>query len=526
MSYLVFARKYRPQTFDQVVQQDHVTRTLKNAISSKRVAHAILFSGPRGTGKTTVARILAKAMNCRDGPAPVPCNQCQSCREVTSGGAADVFEIDGASNNSVDQIRQLRENIKYMPAHSPYKIYIIDEVHMLSSAAFNALLKTLEEPPAHILFMFATTEVHKIPVTVLSRCQRHEFRRIDISSLAGQMKMICSKEGVEVADESLWLMAREAGGSMRDALSLLDQVTSSAESMITQEHVLNILGIIDRKMIFDISRAIFGHNIPMTLEILDQVFSRGIDMKKLYGDLLEHFRNLLIVKMGKTVAGLVDVPAHEIDMMRAQVQDIPITFLHQIFNTLFQEEPLLRFSPQAKLALEMVFIKLDQINPALPIDTLIEKLDGLRKELMGNRAKGADRPQPEPQNDREEAPGVVWEKILGRISENHPSLAAYLNQSSLTGISDNRLEIEVTGNEFNLNMLRKDKNLEILKKIFSDFFGREMELVLTANMNRTNHHQVIIEEHNKLKQEALSHPLVSETLEVFSGRVVDVKVPK
>ncbi|MBW2100561.1 MAG: DNA polymerase III subunit gamma/tau, partial [Deltaproteobacteria bacterium] len=199
MSYLVLARKYRPQTFDQVVKQDHVTRTLMNAISSGRVSHAILFSGPRGTGKTSVARILAKAMNCEKGPAPIPCNTCRSCREITAGNAVDVFEIDGASNNGVDHIRELRENIKYMPAHSPFKIYIIDEVHMLSMAAFNALLKTLEEPPSHIMFIFATTEPHKIPITILSRCQRHDFRRISLDAITSHLESLCIQEEADIA---------------------------------------------------------------------------------------------------------------------------------------------------------------------------------------------------------------------------------------------------------------------------------------------------------------------------------------
>jgi DNA polymerase-3 subunit gamma/tau len=269
MSYLVLARKYRPQAFDQVVEQVHITRTLTNAITSGRVAHAILFSGPRGTGKTTVARILAKAMNCEQGPTPQPCNNCRSCNEITGGHAVDVFEIDGASNNSVDQVRELRENIKYMPAHSPHKIYIIDEVHMLSAAAFNALLKTLEEPPSHVMFMFATTEPHKIPITILSRCQRYDFRRIGLDSISSHMESLCRQEGFEVDGESLGLIARESGGSMRDALSLLDQLMTCSQGQVSHEQVLDILGVIDRKVIFDLAGSILNMDIIAVLDLLD-----------------------------------------------------------------------------------------------------------------------------------------------------------------------------------------------------------------------------------------------------------------
>ncbi|MBU4053265.1 MAG: DNA polymerase III subunit gamma/tau, partial [Proteobacteria bacterium] len=245
MSYLVLARKYRPQSFEDVVGQEHVTRTLTNAISMGRVHHAVLFSGPRGTGKTTVARILAKALNCEQGPTKTPCNVCSSCVEITSGSGVDVFEIDGASNNSVDQVRELRDNSKYMPAHSRYKIYIIDEVHMLSIAAFNALLKILEEPPAHVLFFFATTEPQKIPLTILSRCQRHDFKRIDAKDTMAQLKKLCEMEGFHIDVESLAIIAREAGGGMRDALSLLDQLMASAEGDLTHERLMDILGVVD-----------------------------------------------------------------------------------------------------------------------------------------------------------------------------------------------------------------------------------------------------------------------------------------
>ena len=386
MTYLVLARKYRPQTFEQVIGQDHVTRTLANAISAGRMAHAILFSGPRGTGKTTIARILAKAMNCNEGPSKIPCNTCRSCREITSGNAADVFEIDGASNNSVDQVRDLRENVKYMPQHSPYKIYIIDEVHMLSIAAFNALLKTLEEPPAHVMFFFATTEPHKIPVTILSRCQRHDLKRIDLETIKDHMVSLCAREGLQIAEESLNLIAREAGGCMRDALSLLDQVLACSKDTVNPEIVPDILGVTDRKNIFEISTAILERDIPRFLDILGNIYEHGQDLKKLYAELIEHFRNLLVLKIDAKGARLINTPGHEIELMREQIRETPETYLNQVLDILFREESTIRFSSQPRLALEITGIKIIQIRPAVPIETLIKKLDLLRNEFAGNES--------------------------------------------------------------------------------------------------------------------------------------------
>jgi len=552
MSYIVLARKYRPQTFDQVVKQDHVTRTLSNAILAGRVAHAILFSGPRGTGKTTVARILAKAMNCKDGPVPVPCNECRSCKEITSGSAVDVFEIDGASNTGVDQIRELRENVKYMPAHSLYKIYIIDEVHMLSIAAFNALLKTLEEPPSHVMFVFATTEPRKIPITILSRCQRHDFRRIDVESISKYLEKICTKEGVEIALESLGLIAREAGGSMRDGLSLLDQAISCTQGTITHEQVLDILGVIDREIIFDISKAVLNGDIPKVLDILDEIYSGGHDMKKLYADLIEHFRNLLVVKMGKKIDKLVDIPSHEIELMLDQVNGISVTFLNQIFDLLFQEEVTIGHSTQPKLAIEMVFIKMFQIKPALPIDVLIEKLDNLRKDIDETRTDFRDTEnRPVRQGDTEgsqvtsiKATGTAesitpfektpfdpnesidrtWKRFLSILSDKYPSLAALLANSTMKRLADQRLEIEVNGNDFNINMVMKDKNTAIIKKVCKDFFGQEMDVIITAERRQNNENQQKKSRDSRLKQEALSHPLITDAVEIFNGKVVDVKI--
>lgn len=406
MSYLVLARKYRPQTFHDVVRQEHVTRTLQNAISAKRLAHAILFSGPRGTGKTTIARILAKAMNCAEGPAPTPCNVCRSCKEITSGNAADVFEIDGASNNGVDHIRELRTNIRYMPSHSRYKIYIIDEVHMLSTAAFNALLKTLEEPPAHILFFFATTEPHKIPITILSRCQRHDLRRIDLDDICNHMDALCKKENVEIAGESLGLIARESGGSMRDALSLLDQVMSGSPEGISHEQILDILGVVDRKILFELSAALIQGDMDAVLDIIRELYDHGHNLKEFYFSLAEHFRNLLLVRMGTKTENLVDVPAHETALMASQVGQVSELWLSQVLDAVCKEENTMRYSALPRLTLEMIFIRLFQIRPALPIDMLIEKLDLLRKGVCEESADFTPvRPLPAQVREKVSSPG-------------------------------------------------------------------------------------------------------------------------
>ncbi len=552
MSYLVLARKYRPQTFDEVIKQNHVTQTLTNAIKSRRVAHAILFTGPRGTGKTTVARILAKAMNCKEGPTPMPCNTCRSCREITSGNAVDVFEIDGASNNGVEQIRSLRENINYMPAHSLNKIYIIDEVHMLSISAFNALLKTLEEPPSHVMFIFATTEPHKIPVTILSRCQRHDFKLIDIESISNHMKDLCSKEHIDIAEESLMLIAREAGGSIRDALSLLDQIMACSEETISYKNILDILGVADRKIIFDISNAILRKDIPEALNVVDEIYDRGYEMKKFYADIIEHFRNLLVVKMGKNISKLINLPSHEIDLMQDQVQDISESYLNQIFDLLFKEEASIRLSAQPKLALEIAFIRLSQIKPALPIDLLIEKLDDLKKNLPAipanyevaenedalkyyNKEPQGISEEPtdltehkescsSPSYDPDDNLEITWNKFLDIFPKKHPALAANLAKCSLKKLTKQNIEIEVHGNGYNINMIKRDKNVAIIKELCSKFFEEKMNLTIKAKNKQNSEKKQGENQNNNLKQKALSHPLVTDVIEIFNGKVVDVKI--
>lgn len=575
MPYLVLARKYRPQTFEDVIRQDHVTLTLKNAVSSDRMAHAVLFSGPRGTGKTTVARILAKAMNCEKGPSPTPCNACKSCIDITSSGSVDVYEIDGASNNGVEQVRELRDNSKYMPAHGRYKIYIIDEVHMLSTAAFNALLKTLEEPPAHVLFIFATTEPHKIPLTILSRCRRHDFRRIPTEAIAKHLSTICQKENFDIDAQSLHLMAREAGGCMRDALSLLDQVMTCSRGGLSYDQVIDIMGVIDRKMVFDMTTGILSGDVPEILKILDEIYDRGQDMKKLYADLLEHFRNLMVVKLGKNMNKLVDVPVHELNMMSDQVAEIPVSHLSQLFDILFREEPSVRFSAQPKMALEMAMIRMCRIKPVLSIDELIEKIDDLKNAIGSERvthlaseakkiknyeqgaknqkvemaesssfidntnngkdnvlnndycsgAQGFVQDTAEEKHfDLEQPRELVWEKIVKKVSENNGFLGAMLTQAKLLSVSADRIEIESSDNGLHFN--RINKNLDKIRDAFRGLMGKVPEIVLKANENGQADYQNRADIENRLKQEALNHPAVAETMEIFDGKVIDVIILK
>ncbi len=550
MSYLVLARKYRPQVFEEVLAQDHVTRTLTNAIAAGRVAHAILFAGPRGTGKTTVARILAKAMNCKDGPSANPCNRCRSCQEITSGHAADVFEIDGASNNSVDQVRELRDNVKYMPAHSRYKIYVIDEVHMLSTSAFNALLKTLEEPPSHVMFLFATTEPHKIPVTILSRCQRHDFRRISLQALLAQVAAICEREGFRIDSASRELIALEADGSMRDALSLLDQVIACATEDITHEHVLEILGVVDRKVIFDLSEAILGGDLAAVFEIVDDVYLRGHEIKTLYGNLLVYFRNLLIAKMAKQIERRLDLPAHEILQLKKQATRVSEFQLHQVFDLLFKEEASIRFSAQPKLAMELAMIRLLQAKPALPIDELIAKLDEVRRQLShgptevvtdqtmapaDNRQQSASAGKPAekgPQAIRRSSndpgqslePAEMWRQVADTICRNQPALGAMLLKCVVSSGSLESGRIEISGNEFAVNMIRRDRNMALLHQVCNELFAKSVEIVVTIGAEATEDRQEPRNQEYMLRQQAINHPLVADAVEIFNGRIVDVKI--
>ncbi|MBI5286994.1 MAG: DNA polymerase III subunit gamma/tau, partial [Deltaproteobacteria bacterium] len=380
MSYLVLARKWRPQVFEDVVGQGHITKTLQNAISSGRIAHAYLFSGPRGVGKTTVARILAKALNCVKGPTPTPCNDCQRCKGITSGFSVDVLEIDGASNTGVDNVRELRENIRYLPSQGGYRVYIIDEVHMLSVSAFNALLKTLEEPPSHAVFVFATTEVYKIPRTVLSRCQRFDFRRIPLKDIQAHTMHIAESEGIDIDDMSLYLIAREAEGSMRDALGFLDQVVSYAGAVIRKEHVLEALGLMDRAFLHQIAEGILREKGGDCLNVIEKVFNFGYDIKRFCQELLEYIRDLVIVKAVEEPKGLLDLPDSEVEGLRGLSELVSFPHLQMMFNILHRGYEEISRSTSPRFLLEMTVLRIAHLDKVQPLSTILEGLERLERD--------------------------------------------------------------------------------------------------------------------------------------------------
>lgn len=356
MSYISLYRKYRSQNFDEIVGQKHIIQTLKNAIISDRISHAYLFTGPRGTGKTSTARILAKAVNCKKGPTPSPCGTCDNCEKIRDGHAVDVVEIDAASNRGIDEIRDLREKVRYAPIEGRYKVYIIDEVHMLTSEAFNALLKTLEEPPAHVIFVLATTEPSKVPITIASRCQRLDFTRITLSEIKEQLKKISKAEGFDIEEKALDAVARSGEGSMRDSISLLDQLVSFAGSKVTFDDVVTLLGSADEELLFSLSDAILDGNDSKVLELLRRGIDEGRSASQIVKDLINHFRNILFAKVGAVES--LELTKEYQNRIQEQSEKFNFDIIKSILRALSRAELDMKWHPQARLVLEVALLEL------------------------------------------------------------------------------------------------------------------------------------------------------------------------
>ena len=379
MSYMVIARRWRPQQFDDIIAQEHVSKTLSNTIANNRIAHSYIFTGPRGIGKTSTARILAKALNCEKGPTPTPCNECASCKAITEGNSLDVLEIDGASNRGIDEIRNLRENIRFTPSMGQYRIYIIDEVHMLTKEAFNALLKTLEEPPKHAIFIFATTEIHRVPATILSRCQRFDFKRIPLKTIISHLQHICESDEIKVNEEALLQIAKKADGSMRDAQSILDQIISYSGKEIKFEDVAQALGIIHQDIFFDLTEHIHNNDLKALILLSRDVFNSGYDLNEFLLGLEDHFRNLLITRTMQST-DLVDASENYLERYKEIADKFSendlIAYLQIVTNTAVE----IKRSQQPDLKFELGLIKMAKMPSAKDVSTILENIDLLKKK--------------------------------------------------------------------------------------------------------------------------------------------------
>ncbi len=422
MAYQVLARKWRPQQFADVVGQGHVTRTLTNAIETGRVAHAYIFVGSRGTGKTTSARILAKALNCRKGPTPTPCDACDSCREIMAGTNLDVIEIDGASNNGVDQVRDLRDNARYAPARGPFKIYIIDEVHMLSTAAFNALLKTLEEPPAHVKFLFATTDVHKVLPTILSRCQRFDLRRISVQDIVDRLRKGSVEEGIEISEDALLAIARGAEGGLRDAESALDQLIAFRGKKIDEEDVLAVFGLVSRHVLEALTAAILKSDVPAIIDIVSAMDRGGKDLQRVVMELLENFRNLLVfLYAGKEGAASLELPEAQLACYETMARSTEAGRVLRIIDQLVETDGRMRYALSKKTLLETGLIRCSRAAATVSLNELLKQVAELKKKARSGALKESGESPPVPgvkkkdESDELELLMAQWHGIIDHV---------------------------------------------------------------------------------------------------------------
>jgi len=516
MSYLVLARKWRPQNFEDVAGQEPITRTLKNAIKANRIAHAYLFTGVRGVGKTTAARILAKALNCEKGPTATPCNQCTQCQEITNGSSIDVLEIDGASNRGIDEIRQIIENVRYQPAKCRFKIYIIDEVHQVTKDAFNALLKTLEEPPPSVKFILATTEPQRLPETILSRCQRYDFRRISLREIVERLAAIGKSEGLNITDEALVLLAREADGSMRDAQSLLEQVLACAmpaageeqQSRVDAAMLHEILGLAQRKCLYDLSQAVLDGDPRRCVELVAEVINQGRDLSRLSRDLVEHFRNLLVARLSASRAGanrgggaevsqLLDLPDQEIADLARQAGPVSVEALLDYLDFMAAGDEEVARSATPRFALEAVLIRLASLPQSLPVAEIVTRLERLEGRAAGaaRPAVAAERPKavsmPAPVAPAAAAPRPAaapaagddagkWREFVAFVGTEQKFLASHLGATVPHALPPAPIKISVA-ERHHLGFLQDADNLAALRELAKRFFAQEVTIQFVAS---------------------------------------------
>lgn len=535
--YQALAIKWRPQQFDQVVGQKHVTTTLVNAIKLKRLGHAYLFTGPRGIGKTTLARIFAKSLNClsSDEPVTIPCDQCDSCREIAAGSSIDVMEIDGASNNSVEDVRQLRENVRYAPSRGRNKIYIIDEVHMLSGSAFNALLKTLEEPPPHVKFFFATTDPRKLPDTIISRCQRFDLKKITRPQIVERLKQILEAEKVPYENEALLAVAAAAEGGMRDAESILDQLMVYCEEKIRREDVAALLGLVPRQVVTDCSRAILNEDLTRIVSLVGEVIEQGWDVSQFLSSLVRHFRDLLVLAVAGREENLTDTPPEELEEARKLSAEFTRPRLLGILNDLIRQENSIRNAISEQIALEMTLIEAARSRGRVYLDDLVARLEDLAAALPGESG-GCSPPSSGDEPPAETAPvpypscsvREAWPGFLETLGVERPMLKAYLAQGEPGEIEDGVVTVYFQEEfDFHRETLESSPKRVFMETLLSNKVGVPVRLAFRVRSGASGR-----EEESPLtpprparKKSSLIRetPLIEKALETFDGTIIDIK---
>ena len=552
MNYEVFARKYRPQTFDDLVGQTHVSRTLKNAVAQNRLAHAYLFVGPRGVGKTSTARILAKSLNCINGPTITPCGVCDNCREIAGGNSLDVIEIDGASNNSVEDVRQLRENVRYAPAKGRYKIYLIDEVHMLSSAAFNALLKTLEEPPEHVKFIFATTEPQKVLATILSRCQRFDLHRIPANLIAQHLQFIAKKEKITLQPAAAHAIARGAEGGLRDAESMLDQLVAFCGEKIAESDVLNVFGFTSEQTVSDLTGRILRGETPEAIDLLHEQCEAGKDMMRLMADLIAYLRDLLVFK-AKPDALNEDVDPDVQKSLAAHAELISTDRLLELIDQFAAAEGRMKWAPNKKLHFEVAIIKAIQSLGQATLDEVIEKLGELRDgrsataetrrrrdlwlqapvRLAQRRRMNASR-----RNHRARAgvtaPGYsktrveekattvdsekIWQAVLAKIPAQKGFVRNSASAAHVLGIEGRNFKLGFApGDKAMMDILGTQANRKFVETLLHEISEKDWTLKLTVNEELASRSAAA--QKDSPSHDFKDEPLIQEAIELFNARV-------
>jgi len=512
--YLALARKYRPQKFAELIGQASICKTLQNAIAMNKVYQALIFSGMKGVGKTSAARILAKALNCEKGPAIEPCNQCQTCAEITDGNSTDYMEIDGASNNGVNEVRSLRETVKYKPLKNRFRIVVIDEVHMLSNAAWNALLKTIEEPPEHTIFIMATTDFHKIPATIVSRCQHFEFKRIPFEVIKQVLKDICQKETIKISDYALYLISKSAEGSLRDAKKILDQAIAISKGDVKDDDVVAILGIIDEETFITLTRHVFSQDRKGIIEQINELIERGTDLRFFYGEYLRFIRDLIVIKSIPDSERLHNLNPENVTEIKEIIKQVNEVELLRFFNAVKELEQTIRYTENPSIILEYMFLKLSYFSALVSIEEYLKKIKDVKIITPPALIVSAAGPQ------KEKAPVTVAAADLiaalkAQIEKEKPRLASVLSSSSLE-LQNDMLLIHVAANFENVWKMMKE-NKAYLHQLATQLAGKEMGLEIILQEIKPE------KDENKLVKELENDKKIKSLKDKIKGNVISIE---